>query len=63
MREKESHYTKTFDPNKHITIYDCECYHDIGFIPKEKCWDGDMVHVEKGNLKYVFKKGNWEIVM
>ena len=63
MREQNSHYYKQFDVNKRITVYHCEHYNDIGFIPKEKCWDGDEVHVEKGNLKYVFKRGNWEVVM
>lgn len=63
MRQQKSHYFKVFDPDKHITIYNCDHYNDIGFIPKDKCWDGDLVYVKQGNLKYIFKKGNWEIVM
>ena len=62
MGQEKSHYKKAFDTARYITIYYCDHYHDIGFIPKKKCWDGDLVYVKHGDLKYVFKKGNWEMV-
>jgi hypothetical protein len=62
MRQEKSHYQKVFDTFRYITVYHCDHYNDIGFIPKDKCWDGDLVYVKRGDLKYVFKKGNWEMV-
>jgi hypothetical protein len=63
MKPTEAHYYKHFDPSHYRNIYHCKHYNDIGFIPKDECWDGDLVHVENGDLTYIFKHGNWEIIM